>query len=314
MRLTRSLATMAFALLSTAAMAQQWSFTDGAGNTITLDEPPERIVAFSSSAAGLLQFGIRPIAIFSDGTGSDKSFAGFDLEGIELIRTGWNEMQPETLLALDPDLIVTEYFPMTRSYSGGEQMDPDKEFGRVAPIVGVEQGASALQVIEDYGVLAEALGADLMTPQMVDQRARFEAAREAFSAAIAAKPDLTAMAVNPLTDALLVAVPAGAGELQDFINWGLDIVVPEAEPNAYWGELSAENVNRYEADLLLVDDRAADTRDRLDAMPTRDLLPAYVAGQVGDWPAWWIRTYDSYAAELEKLTALIEGAEVLVAN
>src|SRR6218665_3749976 len=134
----RPIAFAAFAVFASVATAQEWSFTDGAGNTITLDAPPQKIVAFSSSAAGLLQFGIRPSAIFADGTGSEKSFGGLDITGIEYIETAWNELTPEALLALEPDLIVTEYFSHSKSYSGGEEMKPDGRFGQIAPIVGIE--------------------------------------------------------------------------------------------------------------------------------------------------------------------------------
>ena len=313
MHQTRAVACLTFALLSSVAMAQEWSFTDGAGNTITLDSPPERIVAFSSSAAGLLQFGIRPIGIFADGTGSDRSFAGLDIEGIEIIETAWNELQPEALLALDPDIIVTEYFSHSQTYSGGEQMRPDGEFGRVAPIVGVEQGDSALRVIEDYGVLAEALGADLDAPDIAAQRASFDRARAAFIAAVEAKPGLTLMAINPGPEVIRVAVPAGAGELQDFIAWGLDVVVPDAEQGDYWGLVSWENAGIHPADVLIVDDRYDYEGGLriLEDQPLARLIPAVAAGQIGEWPAWWIRTYASYAAELGKLTALIERSDVV---
>lgn len=293
------------------ALAQEWRFVDGAGNTITLDNPPQRIVAFSSSAAGLMQFGIKPVAIFADGTGSEKSFGDLDREGIEYIETPWNELPAETLLALDPDVIITEYFSHSQSYSGGEEMHPDKEFGRVAPILGIEQGASALKVIEDYSELAKALGADIDTPDIAQQRKRFDEAQAAFAAAAAAKPELTVMAVNPGDDLIRVAVPAGAGELQDLISWGLDIVDPQADAGAYWGEISWENADTYPADVLLIDDRFDYDAGykRIESNPGVRLLPAFGAGQVGHWPAWWIRTYASYAEELEKLTALLDRSE-----
>lgn len=182
------------AVFSGAATAQEWSFTDGAGNTITLPNPPERIVAFSSSAAGLMQFGIEPAGIFTDESTSEKSYAEFDLSGIEVVRTAWNELQAESLLAFDPDLIVTEYWPRTGDYSGGEDMDPEGRFGEIAPIVGVLQGDSVLGLIEDYGVLAEALGADLEAAGIEAQRTAFEEARAALTAAAEAKPGLKVMA------------------------------------------------------------------------------------------------------------------------
>jgi iron complex transport system substrate-binding protein len=289
-----------------------WEFTDGAGKTITLDNPPERIVAFSSSAAGLLQFGIKPIAIFDDGTGSEQSLAGFDLEGIPYIETAYNELQPEALLALEPDLIVTEFFPLSRDYSGGEEMKPEGRFGSVAPIVGIEQSNSVVTIIENYGALAQALGADLDAGDISKQRAAFETARNRLQAAAAAKPGLRIVAAYPAADNLLLAVPAGAAELQDFISWGVNIPVPSVQSDDYWGYLSWENASTYPTDVVIVDDRTGpEMRENFLANPAAQLMPAVIAGQVGDWPAWWIRTYASYAEQLDKLTALIEASDVV---
>ncbi|SDG70142.1 ABC transporter substrate-binding protein [Pelagibacterium luteolum] len=307
-----ALALVAAALCASVAIAQEWSFTDAAGNTVTLDNPPERIVAFSSSAAGLMQFGIEPVGVFTDESASDKSLAEFELDGIEVIRTAWNQLQPESLLALDPDLIVTEWWPRTDGYSGGDQMGPEGQFASVAPIIGIEQGGSVLEIIERYGALAEALGADLNAPEIVADREAFETARAAFAEAAAANPGLKVMAAYASEDSLMVAAPSGSAELQDFTNWGLDVVVPDAPEGEYWSVLSWENADIYRTDVLLLDDRSGDDmRATVDAQPLAARMPSVAAGQVGDWPAWWIRTYGSYTAELEELTALIESAEVV---
>lgn len=305
-----ALALSLLAVFSLPALA--WEFTDGAGRTITLDNPPERIVAFSSSAAGLLQFGIKPIAIFADGTGSEQSLAGFDLAGIPYIETAYNELQPEALLVLDPDLIVTEFFPLSKDYSGGDEMKPEGRFGSVAPIVGVEQSDSVVTIIENYGALAQALGADLDADAISKQRLAFETARDRLQAAAAAKPGLRIAAAYPTADNLLLAVPAGAAELQDFISWGVDIPVPSVQSDDYWGYLSWESASTYPTDIVIVDDRSGpDMRENFLANPAAQLMPAVIAGQVGDWPAWWIRTYASYAEQLDKLTALIESSEIV---
>lgn len=301
---------VALAFSTGAALAQEWTFTDDVGNAIALDSQPERVVAFSASAAGLMQFGIRPVAIFTDESASEKSYAEFDLEGIEVIRTAYNELQPESLLAFEPDLIVTEFFPTTGDYSGGDQMTPEGQFGGVAPIVGIEQGDSVLSIIESYGQLAEALGADLEAPEIAEQREAFETAREAFTAAAEAKPDLVAMAAYASADGFYVARPGSAAELQDFQRWGLEIVMPDVPEGEYWHQLSWENADTYPADILLLDDRFdGGSRIAVDSQPLARLIPAVGADQMGDWPAWWIRTYSAYAGELDKITALIERSE-----
>lgn len=307
-----TLSLAAAAMLATSALAQEWTFTDGAGNTVTLDSPPQRIVAFSSSAAGLMQFGIEPVGIFTDESTTERSYAEFDLGDIEVIRTAYNELQPESLLALDPDLIVTEYWPRSNDYSGGDQMGPDGQFAGVAPIVGVAQSESVLEIIESYAELAQALGADLETPEIASQLEAFETARQAFTAALDAKPGLVAMAAYANDENFYVAAASTAAELQDFERWGLQMVEPDAPEGEYWHILSWENADTYPADILLLDDRFDyGSRAAVESQPLADLIPAVAAGQMGDWPAWWIRTYGAYTAELEKLTALVESSEIL---
>ena len=42
-----------------------FTFTDGRGETITLDKKPERIVAYAAPAAALYDLGIKPVGIFT---------------------------------------------------------------------------------------------------------------------------------------------------------------------------------------------------------------------------------------------------------
>jgi iron complex transport system substrate-binding protein len=42
-------------------------------------------------------------------------------------------------------------------------------------------------------------------------------------------------------------------------------------------------------------------------------MKAAEAGQVADWPAFWLRNYAAYARELGKLTAAINAADAHLA-
>ena len=44
------------------AAAGPWTYTDGSGKTVELDERPTRIIAHAYAAAALMEFGIKPIA------------------------------------------------------------------------------------------------------------------------------------------------------------------------------------------------------------------------------------------------------------
>jgi len=303
-------ATLALSLLvSTAIPAFAWTFTGGDGQTVTLDEVPVRIIASQDAAAGLIPLGIRPVGIYADSAVADaKALQGLDLTGIEIIGQSWGEVDIEKAAVLEPDLIIGEYWPLDAVWSGGE--DVAAALSPLAPITGPLQGDSILTLIRDYETLAESLGADLFKPEIAADKATFETALENFKAATSAKPGLTALAVWAGTDALYVAAVEGSSELIDFASWGLNLIDPEiADDRGYWETLSWENVDKYQPDLILVDNRSEETMKTALAQPTWTLMKAAEAGQVTDWPAYWLRNYAAYARELDKLTAAINAAD-----
>ena len=111
-------------------------------------------------------------------------------------------------------------------------------------------------------------------------------------------------------DALYVAATAGASELMDFKAWGLNLIDPEvADDRGYWETLSWENADKYQPDLIIVDNRSAATIETAKAQPTWTLMKAAEVGQVTDWPAFWLRNYAHYAAALNELTTAINAAD-----
>jgi iron complex transport system substrate-binding protein len=304
-----SLVFAGLALLPITASAEPWSYTASTGNTVTLDEVPTRIIASQDAAAGLIPLGIRPVGIYADSPVADaKALEGLDLTGIEIIGQAWGEVDIEKAAALAPDLVIAEYWPLDGAWSGGE--DVVNALTPLAPITGVTQGDSILSLIEDYEALATGLGADLSKPEIAADKAAFETSLAAFKAATAAKPNLTALAVWAGSDALYVAATAGAAELMDFKAWGLNLIDPEvADDRGYWETLSWENTDKYQPDLILVDNRQAATMETALAQPTWTLMKAAEAGAVTDWPAFWLRNYKAYAGELDKLTAAINAAD-----
>ncbi len=304
-----SLSVAAFALTPVMARAEPWSYTDSLGNTVTLDEVPTRIIASQDAAAGLIPLGIRPVGIYADGPLAEaKALQGLDLTGIELIGQAWGEVDIEKAAALQPDLVIAEYWPLDNAWSGGENVV--NALTPLAPITGPTNGDSILALIEDYETIAASLGADLDEPSIAADKTAFETAKAAFEAATAAKPDLTALAIWAGTDALYVAATAGAAELMDFHAWGLNLIDPEvADDRGYWETLSWENTDKYQPDLILVDNRSPATMETALAQPTWTLMKAAAAGAVTDWPAFWLRNYGAYVRELDKITAAINAAD-----
>jgi iron complex transport system substrate-binding protein len=307
-------AALCLGLAAGPAFAAEWTYSDGSGQTVTLDHVPSRIIASQDAAAGLIPLGIRPVGIYADSPIAEaKALEGLDLTGIEIIGETWGELNIEKAAALKPDLIVGEWWPLESVWSGGGDLNTAVK--ALAPLTGPTQGASILTLIEDYETLAASLGADLSAPSVAADKAAFEASLEKFKAAVAAKPNLTVLPVWAGTDALYVAATEGSSELMDFASWGLKLISPEvADDRGYWETLSWEQADKYQPDLVIVDNRSATTIDTAKAQPMWTSIKAAEAGQVADWPAFWLRNYRAYAGALDKLTAAIEAADENLSN
>jgi hypothetical protein len=84
----------------------------------------------------------------------------------------------------------------------------------------------------------------------------------------------------------------------DFASWGLKLIDPViADDRGYWETLSWENIDKYQPDLILVDNRSKTTIETAKAQATWTTLRAAAAGQVTDWPAFWLRNYAAYAGK-----------------
>lgn len=291
-----------------------WSYRDGSGVTTRLDAVPVRIVAAGAAAAALIPLGIRPVGIFADTPVThDLALSHLDLGGIKIVGEQRGVIDVAAVAALQPDLIVTEWWPDERTYTGFE--DPAgpqaARLREIAPVVGVARSPSVSTIIGDYEALAESLGADLSAPDVLAAQARLDTAIVAFQAALAAKPDLTVLAVSPASEGLYIGVPQHSGELSDFLAWGMHLVVPNApDPDSpYFERLPWTGAAKYQADLLLVDDRGyPDNLELAKQKPAWATLLAGAADSIALWPAFWVRNDNDYATALELLTAAVAAS------
>ena len=108
---------------SSAGEDSSWSYTSGNGDTITLDHKPERIIASAAEAAGLLAYGIKPVGIFvrPGPRATSPASTEFDLAGIEIVGKEWGNIDAEKVAALEPDLIVADWWPPQKAYQGFEE-------------------------------------------------------------------------------------------------------------------------------------------------------------------------------------------------
>lgn len=294
-----------------------WSFTDGSGEEITADAVPERIIAHAGEAAALMSFGITPVGIYADASvKTDPNLKDLDLTGITILGEEWGKIDVEKAASLRPDLVVADWWPAQKAHSGLESgVDAaSRKLADLAPVVGISQGESILDLAEGYEQLAANLGADVDDPEIAENKKKFEAARERFEAATAAKKGLTVAAVSPADDMLYVANPKFAPELLDFERWGLDVINPDTpDPGfPYWENLSWENADKYQPDLLLFDGRSYTPEANAEwgkKQPTWDSIKAAKAGAVVSWPGYWLHTYSDFATELDKLSDAIEKSD-----
>ncbi|MEU4573442.1 ABC transporter substrate-binding protein [Nonomuraea sp. NPDC023979] len=302
---------------ASAAPAGPWQFTDGSGKVVKADKTPTRIIAHAGEAAALMSFGLKPVGIYADeSVKTDANLKDLDLTGIEILGEEWGKIDVEKAAALRPDLIVGDWWPAEKAYSGLEEGadEKSKKLTELAPIVGVAQGKSIVALAKGYEDLAKSLGAKVDAPEIVAHKKRFEEAVTAFKEAVAAKPGLTAAAMLPADDKLYVANPEYAPELLDFQNWGLKVINPDSpDPGfPYWENLSWENADKYQPDLVLYDGRSYKPTSNEEwgkKQPTWFKVKAAKAGAVVSWPAYWLHTYEDFATELESLTAAVKAAD-----
>ena len=292
-----------------------WFFTSGNGKTVTLDQTPQRIIASGAEGAALISFGIKPVGIYtSTKVEDDPNLKDLDLSGVTILGETWGEIDVEKAASLKPDLIVADWWPAEKAYSGLEEgaKASSKKLLDLAPIVGAPQGDSIESLAQGYEKLAASLGADVDAPRIAADKKAFETAKATFKKAVKAKPGLSVLAVSPADDVLYVANPKYAPELLDFQRWGLDVINPGKPDKAfpYWENLSWENADAYQPDLLLIDDRAyASTLKQGEKQPTWESIKAAKAKAYARWPAYWMHTYGEYAEQLTQLTAAIQKAD-----
>lgn len=306
----------------TPAAAGPWSFTDGSGEVVKAEKTPTRIIAHAGEAAALLSFGIKPVGIYADeSVKTDPNLRNLDLTGIEIIGEEWGKIDVEKAAALRPDLIVGDWWPAEKAHSGMEEGvdEKSKKIAELAPVVGVSQGKSIVALAEGYEDLAESLGADVENPQIAANKKRFEESVTAFKAAVASKPGLTVTAMSPTDEKVYVANPEYAPELLDLQSWGLKVINPDSpDPGfPYWENLSWENADKYQPDLILWDGRSFTPTVNAEwgkKQPTWFKIKAAKAGAAVSWPAFWLHTYGDFATELDKLTEAVKAADPNVGN
>ncbi|PWU46894.1 ABC transporter substrate-binding protein [Micromonospora sp. S4605] len=293
-----------------------WSFTDDRNEKVSAGARPTRVVAFTGTAAALVDFGLdkQVVGVFgetkrADGT-KDPQAGDLNVESVEILGNVWGEFSVEKYAALRPELLVTHmYDPGALWYVPDESKD---KILPLAPSVAVTTARVPMtKPIERYAQLAESLGADLSAKKVTDAKARFEAAAESVRQAVKTNPGIKVMAASGSPDLFYVSNPKVSTDLMYFAELGVDIVVPtKLETGDYFEVLSWENANKFPADLILLDNRSTALQPKdLAAKPTWGQLPAVKANQVTPWDAVPRFSYAGAAPLLENLAKAILAAK-----
>ncbi|MET8680174.1 ABC transporter substrate-binding protein [Streptomyces sp. NPDC004647] len=296
--------------------AGAWAFTDDREKKVTAKSTPKRVVAFTGTAAALHDFGLddQIVGVFGEtelkNGKPDPQAGNLDIRKVEILGNVWGEFNIEKYAALRPELLVTHmYDPDALWYLPEES---SKKILKLAPSVAITAARVPLpEPIRRYAELAESLGADLKAKKVTDAKARFGAAAETLRKAAKANGGLKVMAASGSADLFYVSNPKNNTDLMYFRELGVDLVVPEKlDKGGYFESLSWENADKYEADLILLDQRTSALQPKdLTSKPSWSKLPAVKAGQVAPWDAVPRFSYAGAAPLLENLAKAVSDAK-----
>jgi iron complex transport system substrate-binding protein len=294
-----------------------WAFKDDRGTAVKLDKAPANIVAFTGVGAALYDYGIQVKGVF----GPTKTTAGkpdvqagdMDISKVTVLGNTWGQFSIEKYASLAPDLLISTMF----DDAGTLWYVPDeskKKIAQLAPSVGISvydrQLTRPLQRVWD---LAESLGADMKAAKVTDARKRFEAAAARLRAAAKAKPGIKVMAGSASDQLFYVSGSNLSVDLEYFKALGVNFVEPpesaKKQGGGWYESLSWENVDKYRADIIMMDDRTSAIQPADITKATWKKLPAVKAGQVIARSPEPILSYGKCVPLLTNLAEALEKAK-----
>lgn len=291
-----------------------FTYEDGRGHTLELEETPQNVVAQSSVAAALWDAGYQVDGVYGELAEVDGELnfqaGNIDLSQVEVFGKTYGELDVEQLLLSAPDLVIDYTFD-----GKGLWYIPGKQ-GKA-----VEEGTETLAIdgnytdtdtaIEAFVDLAGALGADAGSEDLQADKEDYESALEEIGE-ISGESGLQVAFVSADADAanFYIANQDFFPEMGTLAEAGLDIVAPKTGKPMHFHAISAEQLPDYaEADVLLFDARTYDLlTEKLDGIDTWTSLPAVEAGQVYPWYAAAPYSYEQYAGIYQEIADNLSSA------
>nr|WP_199563862.1 MULTISPECIES: ABC transporter substrate-binding protein [unclassified Streptomyces] len=293
--------------------AGPWKFEDDRGKVAEAKSVPKNIVAFTGVAAALHDYGIEVKAVFGptktkDGK-PDVQAGDLDIDKVEILGNVWGEFNVEKYAELGPELLVTAMWEKDALWYVPDQ-SKDKIL-QLAPSVALwAAGTTVPKAIQRHEDLAASLGADVKSAAVTEAKTRFEKAAARLRAAAKSKPEIRVMIGSASQDLFYVSLAKTSADTLYFQELGVGFVEPKVNAAGFFEELSWENVGKYDADVIMMDNRSSALQpEALTAKPTWNQLPAVKAGQVIPRTTEPIYSYDKCAPILEDLAKAIENAK-----
>lgn len=302
---------------STAARSGPWSFRDDRGKTVKLDRVPANIVAFTGVGAALHDYGIRVKGVFGPTTTTggrpDVQAGDMDVSEVTVLGNAWGQFNVEKYASLAPDVLITTMFDDAGTLWYVPEQST-KQIAELAPSVGISVYDRQLtQPLQRMWDLAASLGADMKAAEVTGARKRFEAAAARLRAAARAKPHIKVMAGSASDQLFYVSGTDLSVDLEYFKALGVNFVEPpesaKKRGGGWYESLSWENVDKYPADIIMMDDRSSAIQPADITKPTWKKLPAVKAGQVIPRSPEPILSYDKCVPLLTTLAKALEKAE-----
>ncbi|MER6275264.1 MULTISPECIES: ABC transporter substrate-binding protein [Streptomyces] len=302
---------------TTAAKSGPWSFTDDRKKTVKLDKVPANIVAFTGVGAALYDYGVQVKGVFgptktADGK-PDVQAGDMDVSKVTVLGNTWGQFKIEKYAALAPDVLISTMFDDagTLWYVPDESKD---KIAQLAPSVGISVYDRQLpQSLQRMWQLAESLGGDMRAAKVTAAKKRFEEAAARLRAAARAKPGIKVMAGSASDQLFYVSGTNLSVDLEYFKALGVNFVEPpesaKAKGGGWYESLSWENVDKYQADIIMMDDRSSTIQPADITKATWKKLPAVKAGQVISRSPEPILSYDKCVPLLTTLAEALEKAE-----
>ena len=302
---------------TTAAKSGTWSFKDDRGTTVKLDAIPTKIVAFTGVAAALYDYGIEVKGVFgptrtADGK-ADVQAGDMDVSKLTIFGNKFDQFNIEEYAAFGPEVLITTTFDSAGSLWYVPVASAAK-IAKLAPSVAISVYDRQLTApLQRMAELARSLGADMKSTKVTGAKKRFEDASERLRKAARAHPDLKVLAGSAADTAFYVSGTNLSVDLEYFKALGVNFVEPtESAKKATGGwfeTLSWENVDKYKADVIMMDDRSSAIQPGAITKATWKKLPAVRAGQVISRSPEPILSYDKCTPLLTSLAEALENAK-----